>query len=688
MRSWSGLGSARAWRTTRNAALAALALLPAACSDFGPEDGRVAEPGELGDLAASETAEAAQQLTLPFPIDPRKSLIVTDVDIVSGFSLQAVLQQLINQSGVTGLTPLTLFRQFMDTYRTDATGIFPAVPHCDDVPVNTADIYPPDSTAPGEQPTGSINGWPVLCPRAVGDEAVSDPFEDPNADSAYMATTLSNRFDLAPPDGSNCGEYRIVFARRGGHPQDNGFQRNFIIFEARLPNPNPSLGREACRPVAEFWRDQSDPAKSVTTRRNELVSFYFIGLPGFGFEPVFHIDHYGHAAGPDRGQIRTNEFLLGPTPVLDAWSLREFRLIHGTSGSPSLKIDPSFVKDNPAARLFSPAASSDWRVESFQDTLFPLMVERLAAADDVNRFAYKFPMTANYNGGESLMIPLQNNYLNALGTGTSTLRTNIEDRLAALGSDLSGTPGNLSADQIVGRAQTLACSGCHEPQDRDGAASSNFDVGLSAPFPNTLGFTHTSEEKEPVDSSNPSGPQRFIISPALINVFLPFRQQVMTEYLLNNPILGFETPGAWTSPQIQLPLHTGRVREGISSLEIKNSVWVTEIISPSFSTAGLTPVGNKIKLELFMPALPDPAFDGYLEVLIEIPSAGISQQSVGGGELDTLTRGAFNTVAFDQLPANILSALNAGPSDVKLKFKLTVSPNSGPYYMDNVRFEN
>ncbi|XYH93507.1 hypothetical protein ACMHYB_37415 [Sorangium sp. So ce1128] len=678
MRSWSGLGSARAWRTTRNAALATLALLPAACSDFGPEDGGLAEPGELGDLAASETAEAAQQLTLPFPIDPRKSLIVTDVNIVSSFSLHQVLQQLINQSGVTGLTSLTLFRQFMDTHRTAATGIFPAVPHCDDVPANTDDIYPPGSTAPGEQPTGSINGWPVLCPRAVGDEAVSDPFADPNADSAYMATTLSNRFDLAPPDGSNCGEYRIVFARRGGSPQTNGFQRNFIIFEARLPNPNPSLGREACRPVVEFWRNQSDPTKSVTTRRSELVRFYFLGLPGF--EPVFHIDHYGHAAGPDRGQIRTNEFLLGATPVVDAWSLREFRLMHGTS-SPSLMIVPSFVKDNPAARLFSPAASSDSRVTEFQDNIFPDAVERLAAADDINRFGYPSALPDEINGGESLMMPLQNNYLNALGTGISTLRSSIEDKLTAMGSTL--TP-----DQIVGRAQTLACSGCHEPANRDGTPSSNFDVGLSAPFPNTLGFTHTSELKEPVDSSNPSGPQRFIISPALINVFLPFRQQVMTEYLLNNPILGFETPGAWTSPQAQLATHTGRVREGISSLEVKNSVWVNEIISPSFSTSDLTPVGNKIKLELFMPAVPDPAFDGYLEVLIEIPSAGISQQSVGGGELDTLTRGAFNTFAFPQLPANILSALNAGPSDVKLKFKLTVSPNSGPYYMDNVRFEN
>ncbi|WP_438031605.1 hypothetical protein [Sorangium sp. So ce204] len=686
MRSWSGPGSARARRRTRNAALATLALLPAACSDFRPEDGGLAGAGELAELAESEIAAAAQQLTLPFPIDPRKSLVVTDVDIVSSFTLQTVLQQLINQSGATGRTPLTLFRQFMDTHRTAATATFFSAPHCDDVPANTADIYPPGSSAPAEQPTGSINGWPVLCPRTA-DEAANDPFADPNADSAYMATTLSNRFDLAPPDGSNCGEYRIVFARRSGRTDAGNFNRNFIIFEGRLPNPNPSLGREACLPVVQFWLNQSDPAKSVATRRIELWQFYFLGLPGF--EPVFHIDHYGHAAGPDRGQIRTNEFLNG-TGSPEAWSLREFRLVHGTSGSPSLNIVPSFVKDNPGARLFSPAASSDPRVTDFRHNIFPGAVERLAAADDINRFGYPSALPDAINGGESLMIPLQNNYLNALGTGTSTLRTNIENQLAAMGSDLSGTPGNLSVDQIVGRAQTLACSGCHEPADRNGDPSSTFDVGLSAPFPSTLVFTHTSERTEPVDPSNPSGPQRFMISPALINVFLPFRQQVMTEYLLNNPILGFETPGAWTSPDAQLATHTGRVREGISSLEIRSSLWQSEIISPIFSTSGLTPVGDKIKVDLFLPvAVPAPANNGALQVFIEIPSASISQLSVGLVSLNGLTRGAFNTVAFPlpTLPA-IQAALNAGPSDVKLKLRLTVPPNSGSYYLDNVRFED
>ncbi|MGK4006154.1 hypothetical protein WMF31_26280 [Sorangium sp. So ce1036] len=678
MRSWSG--PAGAWRRARHAALLALAALPVACSEPGPGGAeRVA-------LVDGDTASAAQALGLPFSIDERKSLIVTDVDIVSEFKLEDVLQQLIDQSGVTGLSPTTLFQRFMDTHRTGADGVFGDVPHCDDVAASTADIHPPGSSNPAEQPTGSTNGWPILCPRAVGSESASDPFADPNADNAYMATTLSNRFDLAPPDGSNCGEYRIVFARRGGHPQANGLQRNLIIFEARLPNPSPGLGRAACLPVVEFWLNQSDPAKSAATRASELLAFYFDGLPGF--EPVVHIDHYGHAPGPDQGQIRTNEFLNGQTPPL-AWSLREFRLTHGTSGNPALDIVPSFVKDNPAARLFSPAASSDPRVTSFQSAVFPDVVERLAAAEDINRFAYPQALPDAINAGESLMIPLQNNYLNALGTGPSTLRTNIESKLTAMGSDLSGTAGNLSVDQVVARAQTLACSGCHEPQDREGGIDDAFDVGLSDPFPTTLVFTHTSEEKEPIDANDPNSGERFKISPALINVFLPFRKTVMAEYLLNDPILGFETPGAWTSPQAQLAVHTGRVVEGISSLEVRTPTAFNAIVGPSFSTAGLTPVGDKIALDLFVSkAQPNPSWIGTIEVLISIPSAGIDNQWVGNHVLNGHTPGTFATITFPQLPAATVSALDASPSDVKLQFNLNVTPGSGPYYMDNIRFVN
>jgi hypothetical protein len=52
-----------------------------------------------------------------------------------------------------------------------------------------------------------------------------------------------------------------------------------------------------------------------------------------------------------------------------------------------------------------------------------------------------------------------------------------------------------------------------------------------------------------------------------------------------------------------------------------------------------------------------------------------------------LTRGSFLPFSFT-LPTNVVTALNAAPSDVSLMFNLNVNGGSGPYYMDNVRFWN
>ncbi|WP_437489917.1 hypothetical protein WME75_11700 [Sorangium sp. So ce1014] len=637
-------------------------MLPVSCADIAPGD------GEAVDLAEGEAASTAQALSLPFAIEGRRSLVVTNADILSAFTLKDALQQLIDQAGVS-MTPLQLFRQLMDTNRKAADGLGLG-PNCDDVVIPGSD--------------GSINGWPIDCARAVGFEADRDPFADETADNAYVATTLSNRFDLAPPDGANCGEYRVVFARRSGMTPGAFQLRNFIIFEARLPNPTPSLGREGCRPVANFWYGLSDTTKSLATRRDALHDFYFEGLPGF--EPVIHIDHYGQSAGPYGGQIRTNEFLFAPEVVGDppvpftTWNLREFRLLHGGSGSSAtLVVTPSFVKDTPAAPLFDPA-STDARAVAFRSTSFPDLVERLAAADDINRFAFEPGYPTTMNAGESQMIGLQNNYFATFGSGPSALRTSIQSKLTAMGSTL--TP-----DQIVGRAFSLSCSGCHEPiGDATGSPTVDLDLGTTKTLAKTSPFIQTTEqlESDPIE-----GGQRFIISEALTDLFIPFRKDVMADFLLNNPILGFEKPGAWTSTQAQLSVHTGRAEEGIASLQVQTPASYNEIVSPSFSTAGLTPVGNKITLDLFVsPIQPAPGWAGNIEVLISIPSAGINNQWAGNTSLSLVTPGSFQRIQFAALPTATLNALNAAPSDVKLQFNLNVTSNTGPYYLDNVRFEN
>ncbi|WP_437805823.1 hypothetical protein [Sorangium sp. So ce1078] len=644
----------------RRAALFALALPTVSCAANDPM------AGEADDVAEVVGADA-QALT--FPIDPRKSLVVTDTDIVSEFTLEAVLQQLVDQANVPGLTPLQVFRQLFDTYRKADEGLALG-PHCDDVVLSNPP--PPTQGIFTESFDGSINGFPVICSRFVGQEADSDPFADPPDDASYMATTLVNRFDLADPLGSHCGEYRVVFARRGGNAQTNGGMRNFIIFESRLPNPTPSQGRQGCGPIVEFWHGLSDPTMSVEDRAAALQSFYFDGLPGFS--PVLHIDRFG-AGG---GQIRVNDFLRPPPSAQDDWSLREFKLSREcTGGACQLLAVPTHVDDNPSALLFDPA-STDPRAASFRSWFVNNAVEALASAGDINRFDYPTLVPASFGAGEALLITEQNNYRNALGSGPSTFRSAIQQKLTAVGSPL--TP-----DQLLARAQSVSCSGCHLVKSQGSGANS--DVGLSSPIPdNTLTFTHTSELTENIPGE--PGRTRFQISNLLAEEFIPFRQQVMNDFLVGNPVLGFEGSALWTSSQAQLSLATGWVTEGIQSLRIETPNAWNQVKSAPFSTAGMTPVGNKLRLDFFTSAVqPNPSWIGSLVVLISIPSAGIINQFVGAADLTPLTRNAFSPLTFTLAAPNV-TALNASPSDVSITIELNVNAGSGPYFVDNLRFTN
>lgn len=106
---------------------------------------------------------------------------------------------------------------------------------------------------------------------------------------------LFNRFDLASPSGADCGEYRIVYAKQSGLV--SGTDRNFLIFEARLPNPTPSAGLTGCLPVADFWANLTIVG-SVATRATLLRDFYFVGLGG-GFTPPGMVNPALQDGGPD-----------------------------------------------------------------------------------------------------------------------------------------------------------------------------------------------------------------------------------------------------------------------------------------------------------------------------------------------------------------------------------------------------
>jgi len=464
-----------------NLMLAALAAASSACS---------AEP------ANSEAAGTLNQ-SIVTEIDPRRSLVVTEQVILERFSLKRVMDQLVAQSNVPGLTSKKLFQQWWDVFN-PKPGLGQG-PHCD------------DQVDPVLGPV--LNSFPYTCRPAPseGAQATCDPFEATDTPCTYIPIGLFNRFDLTPENGAYCGEYRIVYAKKTGIAATD--DRNLVIFEAAMPNPLPLLGLEGCRPVVQFWANLSN-VESATTRAAQLEQFYFNGMLAVPpFPPVIHVNHFGdNAAG--RGQIRTNQFSIPSTPRI--WSFREFKLDRtcGLLNCSSMRMVPVTVKGNPYGPLFSPTSPHP-RGSAFQAFL-PSQVPTLNATS-IPDMSIGIPDT--YNTGQSQANGIENNYVTQFGPDPSAFRTALAGALASAGSAL--TP-----DHVVARVQALSCAGCHR-------LSNNADLGGGMFWPPSQGFTHVTErETEVVD-----GLTRYTISDALVNEFLPHRQDVMERYLEHNLLL-------------------------------------------------------------------------------------------------------------------------------------------------------
>ena len=444
----------------------------------------------------SATGHAAQS-----DIDPRRSLVVTEQPILARFSLQRVLDQLVAQSGVPGLTSTALFHQWWDTQNPTPGTV--AGSHCGD-----------EVDAAGQP---ALNTFPYACrpAPAEGGEVDSLPFPDTASHpGGYVPIGLFNRFDLAPADGGHCGEHRIVYARRSGIATNNN--RNLLIFEAMLPNPLPAQGLKGCFRIAKFWADLTKDS-DITRRADALERFYFTGVANI--PPVVHVNHFGsNALGA--GQIRTNQFMqTAPSPPAppSAWTLREFKLRRSCAGGActALTMVPVTDKENPYGPLFNPTGSHP-RLDAFQQH-FVSQVPTLAA-DSVADIAFSNPVD-DYNSGQSQASGSnETSYLEQFGDAPSPLRSRLEAALAGLGSAL--TP-----DDIVARAQALSCAGCHR-------LSRNADLGGGLVWPSSLGFTHVSER----DTETVGGVTRFQISPALTDVFLPKRKQILDDFMNDKPL--------------------------------------------------------------------------------------------------------------------------------------------------------
>lgn len=481
--------------------------------------------------------------TSPADIDPHRSLMVHDVSTLTArdFSLRRTMDQLASQvaAQVPGTTGASIFRQFWDTQNPAAQALTTG-PRCSDA-------------------GGTLNGLPHACrPRnsseegreAVGDDAqlnarMSGSF---NSFSGFVPLALVNRLDLAHEGWRNCGEYRIVYGEILALPN----ARNLVIFEGVLPNPTPGC-RSGCKPVMQMWKSLS-AMSSAADRAAKLEEFFYTGLPGF--RPVVHVDHYsskgvtGTYGGSGSGQIRTNQFVQ-----TTRWMLKEFKTVLNCNSTPcKFEIVPIPVKVNPWGTLWNEdiansASPLSLAALAFQDSL--LGQTALLGDPTLMRIGYSVSPTHNapqsfsqapiappFNTMPSSQAPFDvwhDQYLTQFNAATgpiNTFRTGLQS---------GATVNGLTATQLVKRATTQSCAGCHQPS-AFGLLSANSIGPAITPtgstvtsWPNSLGnFVHV--ETMPaalVELSNPAfaSNQGHALSPALHDVFLPDRKNFLVDQL-------------------------------------------------------------------------------------------------------------------------------------------------------------
>jgi hypothetical protein len=412
------------------------------------------------------------------PLNARRSLVVTDQAILDGFSFERVMNAVVARSG-TRTTAIRLYQQLFDTQNAKPGLVAPDAAHCDDFIVAGKTVF---------------NGLPRRCPTDEGALATTDPF----ANSDHIPLGLINRFDLAPADGSNCGQYRIIFAKKS----DAAFRRLHFIFEAVLPNPTPSAGIAGCRPVAQFWADLSN-VDSISERRARLDRFFFTGLDGF--DPVIDPEHFSAASG---GGIRTMHNSNAPLGN----RFYQFRL---AKRGDQLIAEPDVLENMPLGHFFD-ATYDTPTARRFRDA-FVANVRNLAIQDE-NLSFMNIPrefLLAESNPGQSELdvvfeIPFVRSQFTLEGLVFST---RISAELLKAGSKLSPT-------EVVTRANHLSCTGCHFFRGNVG------EDGLSAP----ISVEFYQQISESFTEAGEAGP-RFAISKTMRAVFIPHRMEVLRNFL-------------------------------------------------------------------------------------------------------------------------------------------------------------
>jgi len=148
-------------------------------------------------------------------------------------------------------------------------------------------------------------------------------------------------------------------------------------------------------------------------------------------------------------------------------------------------------------------------------------------ADDL--MGIVLPTPNRFNAGQSNSQGVDNDYAFQFSQGSGSFTQALQQELTALGSDL--TPA-----QVVNRALTQSCAGCHQLS----TFGSNSELGHGLVWPASNGFVHVDEAGT--------------LSPALHDVFLPHRQAVLEDFLGGVALLAVPAHGVVPEASAELTL--------------------------------------------------------------------------------------------------------------------------------------
>jgi hypothetical protein len=295
---------------------------------------------------------------------------------------------------------------------------------------------------------------------------------------------IVNRFDLLPADYGYCGEYRIIFSATGDDQS-----KLHVALEGVVPNPEPAGTKQGCTSVAKFWRRVAE-TESAGQRRHLLEDFFFRGAA-----PLRRVLEQSSSA--QRAEVRTSR--IGHAgPVFAQYVIRRKGL------------ERVALHNTPDGSLFDASIPSPFGMEFRRQFIRQI---RTLAIDDVNRYSMKLDSGFSVKTTDGLepsfnyTLPFRRSQRTVAG---QTFRNEIAAELRKIDSPLS-------PEDIISRAETRNCVGCHQKSG---------PVGGNVIFPKAF------DSGEHLADDTVSKPAA--ASPALNDVFMPHREKFLEQFLMNN----------------------------------------------------------------------------------------------------------------------------------------------------------